>query len=455
MIPGLLSHLLQSTIFAGIAWLLALALRKNRAQVRFWIYFTASMKFLAPFAALISLGALLAKPTAPTLVTSGWADAIDQFAAPLSIPIPAQIPTDAPAQAFNWEAAAFAVWLCGFIAISACWLARWRRIHTLCKSASPVVIAPEFPIPIKSAAGLLEPGVFGIFRQVRLLPEGIVERLSPEELGAILAHEMCHVRRRDNLTAALHMAVQAIFWFHPIVWWLGARMVHERERACDEEVLRLGNLPQVYAAGILNVCRHYVESPLACVSGVTGLNLKQRIEAILAARGAHSLGYAKIAALTLAATAAVALPLAIGIMHPQPVRAQGAGPQTVPKPHFDVASIKPCQSGDGPGRGGRGDMGANRGVNPDLPEGVGGYFRASPGRLDVTCASVLSMIDVAYIDHGSPLVNGASGPMRGGGITLKRLAETLGELILDRNVIDRTGTSGSYNIRLDFGAREK
>ena len=59
------------------------------------------------------------------------------------------------------------------------------------------------------------------------------------------------------------MLVEAMFWFHPLVWWIGARLVEERERACDEEVLSLGSEPRVYAEGILNVCKLYVESPLA------------------------------------------------------------------------------------------------------------------------------------------------------------------------------------------------
>ena len=54
---------------------------------------------------------------------------------------------------------------------------------------------------------------------------------------AIVAHELCHVGRRDNLAAAVHMIVEAVFWFHPLVWWIGTRLVEERERACDEEVL--------------------------------------------------------------------------------------------------------------------------------------------------------------------------------------------------------------------------
>jgi hypothetical protein len=53
-------------------------------------------------------------------------------------------------------------------------------------------------------------------------------------MEAMLAHELCHVRRRDNLVAAMHMMVEAVFWFHPLVWWIGVRLMEERERACDE-----------------------------------------------------------------------------------------------------------------------------------------------------------------------------------------------------------------------------
>ena len=104
----------------------------------------------------------------------------------------------------------------------------------------------------------------GISRPVVLFSQGILERLTAAHLEAVLAHEFCHLRRRDNLTAALHMIVEAVFW-NPLVWWIGARLAEERERACDESVLRLGNEAQVYAESILRVCQFYVDSPLACV----------------------------------------------------------------------------------------------------------------------------------------------------------------------------------------------
>ncbi len=115
----------------------------------------------------------------------------------------------------------------------------------------------DAPIRVLSCESSLEPGVFGVFRPVLLLPAGIAHRLEPAHLRAIVAHELCHVRRRDNLAAALHMLVEALFWFHPLVWWVGARMVEERERACDEEVLRLGNQPRVYAESILKTCQFF------------------------------------------------------------------------------------------------------------------------------------------------------------------------------------------------------
>jgi uncharacterized protein (TIGR03435 family) len=457
MISGLLSHLLQSTVFAGVAWLLTLGLRKNRARVRYGVLFAASMKFLIPFAALVSLGSLVPRhATAPPAV-AGWVDAMERIGEPLTVPaVAARVAAHAAVTTspMPWGTIALAAWACGFTAIVACWLVRWRRVRVLRRWAS--TLALEFPVPVMSVPGLLEPGVFGVFRPVLLLPEGIVERLNPAELDTILAHEECHVRRRDNLTATIHMAVEAIFWFHPLVWWLGARLVEERERACDEEVLSLGNTPRIYAAGILNVCRHYVESPLVCVSGVTGSNLKRRIEAILANRAALRLNYARKMALAVAALTALALPIAIGVVHApiiraQPIPAQAASiqsvevqpakaapvpseqtpapapaaeeqakpvpaaapnPAAVARPKFDVASIKPCQPGDGPGRGGKGDMGANGGIDPNVPEGVGGYFRHSPGRLDITCGSLLTMVTVAYIERGTPLLNNPGGIMR-------------------------------------------
>ena len=115
------------------------------------------------------------------------------------------------------------VWLCGIAAGIVFWLRCWRQVRAARLMAIPLAI--NSPIPALLSAMRLEPGVFGIWRPVLLLPEGIADRLTAAQLEAIFAHEMCHVRRRDNLTAAIHMTVEILFWFHPLVWWLRARLL--------------------------------------------------------------------------------------------------------------------------------------------------------------------------------------------------------------------------------------
>ncbi|HET8549922.1 MAG TPA: M56 family metallopeptidase, partial [Bryobacteraceae bacterium] len=331
------NHLWQSTLFAVAVLLLALAFRSRRAQPRYWIWLAASLKFLIPFSLLVSAGSQLEWRTAPAVApaVSATVEQISEAFTPLALPEAAPAATGRPALA----RLLMIVWFCGCAGVLAIWCLRWRRVRVALRLALPCNI--EAPIPVMASASLLEPGVFGVFRPVLLLPAGIAERLTAEQLDAILAHELCHVRRRDNLAAAMHMLVEAIFWFHPLVWWIGARLIEERERACDEEVLRQGKRPQVYAEGILTVCRLYLESPLPCASGVTGSELRKRIEAIMTNRIARGLTPAGKLVLAIAGMTAVAAPILIGIMRAPQSRAQ-TNTEAVT---FEVASIRPSRPG--------------------------------------------------------------------------------------------------------------
>jgi uncharacterized protein (TIGR03435 family) len=226
------------------------------------------------------------------------------------------------------------VWFCGFVISAAVWYRWWRRFRAAIRAATPLHL--DLPIPVMTSPDRMEPGVFGIRKPILLLPEGIVDRLTTQQLQSILAHELCHVRRCDNLAAAMHMLVESIFWFHPLVWWIGARLVEERERACDEEVVRLGNEPEVYAEGILNVCKFYMRSSLPCASGVTGADLKKRIETIVSRRTAHRLTIGRKVLLAAAGMAAVGGPILVGILHAPQARAQSKGETLT----FEVASVK-------------------------------------------------------------------------------------------------------------------
>ena len=174
------------------------------------------------------------------------------------------------------------------------------------------------------------------------MPEGLSERLDDSHLEAILAHELWHVRRRDNLAAAIHMSVEAIFWFHPLVWWLGARLVEERERACDEEVLEMGSDRQVYAESILKVCEFCLESPLACVSGVTGADIKKRMVYIMTNNVSRKLDFGRKLLLSAAGSLAVLVPIALGLVRPTTNCAKSQALGTAPAaPMFESAMIRP------------------------------------------------------------------------------------------------------------------
>ncbi len=192
----------------------------------------------------------------------------------------------------------------------------WLRVRAAVRASAAFGISEagiSETVEIRVSRCHLGPGVVGILRPVLLFPEGIAERLTPSELETVLAHELCHVRRRDNLFAAIHMIVEAAFWFHPLVWWISARLVEEREQACDEEVLSLGSHPEIYADAILNVCKFYAQSPLIGVSGVSGASIRRRIEAIMLNRF-KQLSRAKKLLLAAAGTAALAGPVAIGLL---------------------------------------------------------------------------------------------------------------------------------------------
>jgi bla regulator protein BlaR1 len=356
--PAVGNHLWQSTLFAVVAGLFTLMLRKNQARARYWIWMAASLKFLVPFSLLVAAGSHLGWWRSSDGVEAGMTLAMDEFSQPFTQPaIPVR------AHAVSAAASPFAsvthmlpallavLWLCGFAAVLFAWFVRWRRMSAAIRNAVQIDDGREVAVlrRMESVGGIrnrirmflshssLELGIFGIARPVLVWPEGISARLEDAHVEAILAHEVGHVRRRDNLFAAIHMSVEAIFWFHPLVWFLGTRLVEEREVACDEEVLELGSERQVYAESILKICEFCVSSPLACVSGVTGADLKKRIVRIMTPSVTRKLDLGKKIFLGVATLCAVAAPLVAGLMN-SPRRQDVAD---VPSYHFEVSTIKP------------------------------------------------------------------------------------------------------------------
>ncbi|HLK64080.1 MAG TPA: M56 family metallopeptidase [Bryobacteraceae bacterium] len=350
------SHFVQSTVFGGAAALLTLAFRANRAEVRFWLWLSASLKFLVPLAFLSMAGTHLRAWT-PASSLEGIGATVPTFSfAPESFRHSSQDTawgaSSAGARSIDrptLDQVIVGVWLSGVLCVALIRLRGWRRIRLLIRASVSTDIAA--PIAVRASPALTEPGVVGWIRPLLLLPQGFAERLSPCEMKAILAHELCHVQRHDNLLVSIHMIVEAIFWFHPLVWWIGARLIEERECACDEDVVSRGNAPDLYAEALLKVCKWSTESPPACVAGVTGGNLKRRIEQIMDARDIPGLSFAKKAALAIAGAAVLTAPVLVGIANAPAILAQPPSEvaqwQAAAGGHmaFEVASVKLMKPG--------------------------------------------------------------------------------------------------------------
>jgi uncharacterized protein (TIGR03435 family) len=339
-ITALANHLWQSTVFVVAAWLLTIVLRRNQARTRYFLWMLASAKFLVPFSILIAAGEWLHPAFAVPGPGPAFLNVMGGFTQPLSaggaaaeaVAVKSGVSSLAGASAMAAKGvellpmALLALWILGTCLLLARWAWRWRCLRKVVRIASPVTLNCE--LPVRSTRLHLEPGVFGVLHPVLLLPEGIRQRLSETQLDAIIAHELCHVRRRDNLTAIVHMLVEAVFWFYPPVWWISARLLEERERACDEAVLESRREPLAYAEGILNVCKSYVEAPMSCVSGVTGSDLKKRIVRIMAHQVAHRLDLSRRLLLSLVAMFLISVPVTVGVLHAAGRQAQTAPAET-------------------------------------------------------------------------------------------------------------------------------
>jgi beta-lactamase regulating signal transducer with metallopeptidase domain len=333
MLAALINHLWQSTLFALAVGILTLALRRNRPGVRYSLWFAASVKFLIPFAVLTAAGGFAAERLHISLPAPKSLQAIAPVVEPftrasavtLAIPAPAAPPTtgtvvpQATSPAGHALAAPFdpapillGVWALGLAAVLLIWTARWSRIREALRAAAPTRLPA--PVPVLATPFPVEPGVIGLWRPWVIVPEGVGEQLTPAEWKAVLDHELCHIRRRDNLTGAIHMGVQALFWFHPLVWWLGDRLVAEREQACDEAVIRSGSDAVAYARTILKVCRLYIQQPLVCAAGASGSSLVVRVETILNGPPSSPLSHAQKALLLAAGASAITAPLAAGLI---------------------------------------------------------------------------------------------------------------------------------------------
>ncbi len=160
------------------------------------------------------------------------------------------------------------VWATGFAGLIGLIVMRYRRLTRALGRADevdegPLRIAVEKlalrlgrgnPPPVLLSDAVTSPFLFGLVRPRIVLPANLPEALSADQLEDVLLHELIHWRRRDVAAGWLQIFVQALFWFHPLVWLAGAQLRHERECACDEAALESGcSQARRYGESLLSV----------------------------------------------------------------------------------------------------------------------------------------------------------------------------------------------------------
>ena len=134
-------------------------------------------------------------------------------------------------------------------------------------------------------SGLAEvPMVVGWFSPVVLVPAAALTSLSTDQLRALLAHELAHVRRHDPLLNALQALVEIALFFHPVVWWISKQVRAEREYCCDDTSIRATGSPKLLAKALADLEALRLPYPARTVLAADGGPLMQRIERILGVR---------------------------------------------------------------------------------------------------------------------------------------------------------------------------
>jgi beta-lactamase regulating signal transducer with metallopeptidase domain len=130
------------------------------------------------------------------------------------------------------------------------------------------------------------PAVIGWFHPVVLLPLSALSGLSTAQLEAVIAHELAHIRRYDAFFNAVQVAVEALLFYHPAVWWLNKRIREERENCCDDMVVALCGSPLEYVRALTLLEASRVAPAFAM--GANQGSLPARIRRLLGAPAATS-----------------------------------------------------------------------------------------------------------------------------------------------------------------------
>jgi len=336
----LLESAIRATLIAAVIALVLLAMRIKTASVlhAVWASVVILMLLLPAWVAWGPKASLPVLPPESGQTTAAIALPIVEV--PAAAPVAAQSASAGQRDPFNWTLGIYLTGLGVLLVRLAIGTIRANRLT----SASCVV-----PVTV----GLLHPRI--------ILPETSRE-WPPAQLDAVLAHEGEHVRRRDTLFQWLALLNRALFWFHPLAWWLERRLSGLAEEACDAAVISRGYDPRAYSEYLLDLA-HSVRRAGTRVNAVgmamPGIGLAHRIRRMLSGVQVPRISRQRMAGTVAACAAAAVIFAAVTLVHAQ----------SKSNPEFEVASIRPSNpNAGGDGRGGKRKDGGG-GLRPGVDNG--------------------------------------------------------------------------------------
>lgn len=222
----------------------------------------------------------------------GGSRTVRPSSAPAALSGAPSMPDDA-----GWRETLAAAWLLGAMVMSLrllgglVWLSRWRRQalvapramqHRLDRIAQALGLRRGVMLRLLSEGS--GPVTVGWWRPVVLMPAALLSGLPLPLLDALLAHELAHVRRWDYLANLLQRLVEALFFFHPVVWWLSSRLRAERELVADQLAAEVLASPRDLALALQALAEHDRVQPAALpslVAAAQGGELLARVQALL------------------------------------------------------------------------------------------------------------------------------------------------------------------------------
>jgi beta-lactamase regulating signal transducer with metallopeptidase domain/Flp pilus assembly protein TadD len=213
------------------------------------------------------------------------------------------------------------------------WLAAAEELRIAHGISRPIRLLHTPEVSVALTAGLARP--------VLLLPEEACE-WTEERRRVVLLHEIAHVARRDCLGLVVTALATAVYWFHPLVWVVAARLRSETERACDDLVLAAGARASDYASELLAIMRSLrfpSEEPLSALALSEGSDLEGRLRAILEPRRRRRPPSRR--ATRASALLAVAVTAGLAVLQPwAPARKAEAAPRDTAGPEAEETTAR-------------------------------------------------------------------------------------------------------------------